>query len=117
MEANLPETIVAGGRTRLVTQHMRNDPHKEINAERVKHVLENWVVRGIRRERDGRLSWSYLAFVHGLEEMVRVAVSMDDERIITAFPDRTATRHWNSGNRDYFDRTYQLLEARDASQI
>ena len=42
MEASLPETIVAGGKTRLVTQHMRNDPHKEINAERVKHVLENW---------------------------------------------------------------------------
>ena len=37
----------------------------------------------------------YLAFVPGMMEMVRLAVSMDDERIINAFPDRTATRHWN----------------------
>ena len=115
MGAVLPETITAGGRTRLVTRHLRNDPHEEIDTKRVEHVLENWLVRGIRREPDGRLSWSYLAFVHGLEEMVRVVVSMDDERIITAFPDRTATRHWNGGNRDYFARTYLILEERNAS--
>ncbi len=47
--------------------------------------------------------------------MLRVAVSLDDELIITAFPDRTATGHWNKGNLDYFDRTYQSLEVRDES--
>ena len=55
-----------------------------------------------------------MAFVSGMDEMVRVAVSMDDETIITAFRDRTATRHWNKGNRSYFVRNYQNLEERDA---
>ena len=48
-----------------------------------------------------------------MREMVRVAVSMDDERIINAFPDRTATRHWNKGNSGYFAHVYEDLEVRD----
>ena len=88
----MPETITAGGRTRTVTQYMRNHPHLGITAKRVENVLENWLIRGIRTESDGRQSRCYIGVVPGLDEMVRVAVSMDDERIISAFQDRTATR-------------------------
>ena len=110
----LPQTITAAGKVRTVSQHMRDFPHSGITAERVEHVLDHWLVRGIRTELDGSQSWCYLAFVYGMDEMVRVAVSMDDETIITAFRDRTATRHWNRGNQDYFIRNYQNLEERDA---
>ena len=110
----LPQTITAGGKVRAVSQHMQNQPHPGTTAEGVERVLEHWVVRGIRTERDGSQSWCYMAFVPGMDEMVRVAVSMDDETIITAFRDRTATRHWNKGNRSYFVRNYQNLEERDA---
>lgn len=111
----LPKTITASGKARTVSQHMQNEPHPGITAERVECVLEHWVVRGIRTERDGSQSRCYLAFVSGLDEIVRVAVSMDDEIIITGFRDRTATRHWNKGDRGYFVRNYQDLEERDAS--
>ena len=112
--SQLPQTISAGGKIRLVSQHLRNDPHPGITAERIERVLEHWVISGIHTGRDGSQSCCYMAFVPGLDEMVRVAVSMDDEVIITGFRDRTATRHWNRGNRDYFNRNYQNLEERDA---
>ncbi len=88
-----------------------------ITARRVAHVLDHWVMPGIRTERDGSQSRAYMAFVPGLDGMVRVAVSMDDELIITAFRDRTATSHWNKGNRDYFVRNYEGLEERNAGQL
>ena len=110
----LPQTITASGKARTVSQHMQGAPHIGITAERVERVLEHWMIRGIRTEQDGSQSWCYMAFVSGMDEMVRVAVSMDDETIITAFRDRTATRHWNRGNRGYFIRNYHNLEERDA---
>ena len=110
----LPRAITVGGKARTVSRHMRNDPHPGITTEMVERVLEYWVIRGIRTEQDGSQSWCYVAFVPGMDEMVRVAVSMDDETIITAFRDRTATRHWNKGSRSYFVRNYQELEERDA---
>ena len=76
-------------------------------------MLEYWVIKGVRTEEGGRQSMCYLAFVPGKMEMVRVAVSMDDERIINAFPDRTATRHWSKKNSLYFGRIYGDLEVRD----
>ena len=112
--SQLPQTITAGGKTRLVSQHLRNDPHLGITTERIERVIEHWIIRGIRTERDGSHSRCYIAFVPGLDEMVRVAVSMDDEVIITGFRDRTATRHWNTGNSGYFVRNYQNLEERNA---
>lgn len=113
-EERLPQTIKASGKSRAVSQHMQDAPHPGITVERVERVLDNWVIRGIRTERDGSQSWCYIAFVPGMDEMVRVAVSMDDETIITAFRDRTATRHWNKGSRGYFIRNYQNLEERNA---
>ena len=96
---------------------MREQRHLGITATMVAHVLDNWVMRGIRTERDGSQSRAYLAFVPGLDGMVRVAISMDDELIITAFQDRTATNHWNKGNHHYFVRNYEGLEERNAGQL
>lgn len=40
---------------------------------------------------------------------------MDDERIVTAFIDGAATKHWNNRNLDYFNTHYRNLEVRDES--
>ena len=111
----LPETITAGGITRTVSGHAIHDTHEGITAEIIEFVLENWVIRGVKTDADGRQSLCYWAFVPQLEKMVRVAVSMDDTTIITAFRDTAATRHWNEGNLSYFVRHYQDLEERVAS--
>ncbi len=114
---DLPDKITAGGRTRTVTRHMRSEPNRSITEERVRRVLEHWSLRAIYTENDGTQSWIYLAFVPGLSKMLRVAVSIDDERIVTAFQDRTATQHWNKGNLNYFSTRYQNVEVRDANYI
>lgn len=38
--------------------------------------------------------------------MRRVAATMDNNPIVTAFPDRNATNNWNMGNRDCFAGRY-----------
>ena len=111
----LPNTITAGGRTWTVSRHMKGRPHIGITAELVGHVLENWVIRGIKTETDGRQSSCFWAFAPGMRKMVRVAVSMDDRVIITAFQDRAATKSWSKRERSYFVEHYQNLEERDAS--
>ena len=109
----LPPFITARGKTRIVTQYLRDNARPGVTAHRIVRVLERWVIRGVRTEEGGRQSMCYLAFAPGMREIVRVAVSMDDERIINAFPDRTATRHWNKGDTSYFARVYGDLEVRD----
>ena len=111
----LPSSTTVGDKTRIVTQHLQDNARPGITAHRIARVLEYWVIRGVRTEEGGRQSMCYMAFVSGVTEMVRVAVSMDDERIINAFLDRTATRHWNKGNTGYFARVYGDLEVRDES--
>ena len=113
----LPHEIIAGGRTRRLTEHLQNAPRPEITAIRVQYVLDNWLIRGIYTDRKGTRSWGYLAFVPGFDKMVKVVVSLDDERIVTAFPERTATGHWNKGNLDYFVSRYENLEIRNENDI
>ena len=84
----------------------------DITAERVEYILENWVVRGIHTAIDGTQSWVYFATPPDLGKMVRVAVSIDDERIATAFPDTQANNHWSRGNISYFGRKYRNVEVR-----
>ena len=115
--SQLPDSITVGDKTRTVSRHLKEVRHSGITAKRIEYALDNWLLRGIRVDRDGSMSWTYLAFVPGVNEMVRVAVSIDDQRIITAFADRTATRHWNRGDRDYFRRGYENLEERDESTL
>ena len=96
---------------------MRDNLHRGITDERVAHVLENWVIRGICNDSGRRQSQAYWGFVPGLGQMVKVAVSMDDEVIVTAYLDRTATIHWNKGNRGYFANRCKGLEERDANSL
>ena len=105
--------LEAGGRTRAISQHLLNSRRAEITRRIVAHVLDNWTIRGIRTDDSGRQSWNYLAYLPSLETMVRVAVSMDDNTIISAFADRTANRAIRQGNRGYFNRIYTNLEERD----
>ena len=104
--------ITVGGRARTVTDHLRRTQHGGITAERLEYVLENWLIRGTDTDERGRLSVAYLGFVPRLDNMVRVMVSADDERVVTAFQDSTATRNWNRGNLDYFYRRYRNAEMR-----
>ena len=110
-----PQTITAGGRTRTVSDHLKemSRSRASITAERVEYILENWVVRGIYTDIEETQSWVYFATLPDLGKMVRVAVSMDDERIATAFPDTQATNHWNRRNMGYFERKYGNVEVRD----
>ena len=116
--ASLPQTLTAGGRTRQVTAHLQQQAasiHTEITLERLREVLENWVIRGTRYDRHGRQSIAFLGWVEfgGDQRLMRVAVSMDDQRIISAFLDTTAAVKLNSGDMGYFQRNYARLEARD----
>lgn len=67
---------------------------------------------GLRADPNRRLSWNYYAFVPRLDHVVRVAVSLDDSTVVTAFLDQTADGHWKSGNRAYFANRLQLVQER-----
>ena len=113
----LPSVITSGERTRTLSRHLIEQTHSGITADRIEHVLSSWALRGIRTDSHGLSSLVYLAFVPGLNNMVRVAVTLDDEMIITAFQDAGATRNWLRGNRSYFARQYRDLEERDAGAL
>ena len=51
---------------------------------------------------------AYLGWVEyeGINRLMRVAVSMDDQRIITAVLDETATDKMEKGDWNYFRRHY-----------
>ena len=91
--------------------------HAGITIERIEHVLENWMICGTHTDEEEEQSIVYLAFVpaRGLRNMVRVAVSMDDKVVITAFADRKAATNWNHGRFGYFSERYRDLEMRPES--
>lgn len=113
-ERGLPPTLTAGGRTRSVTWHLQQQAvrRRELTEERIVAVLENWIIQGVRTDIDGRQSIAYLGWVEyeGRNRLMRVAVSMDDQRIITAVLDGTATDKMEKGDWDYFRRHYAELE-------
>ena len=82
----------------------------------VSQVLDNWVVRGIRTAPDGEQSWNYYAFVPGRNSMLRMAVSLDDERIVSAFPDEGTTKAWHRGDLGYFRRHLAAVEERNGPE-
>ena len=47
---------------------------------------------------------------------MRVAVSMDDRRIASAFADDTATEKMNRGDIGYFQRNYEQWEMRNEAE-
>ena len=109
----LPNTITAGGRSRVVSRHLRGRPHARITANGVAHALENWILRGVRIDEHGEESMCYIGPAPGIRGMIRVAISMDDEKIITAFADQRATRALKRGDDDYFDMVYGDWEKRN----
>lgn len=112
---NHRKTVVGGGKVRRISQHMlgdlQNNRHSEITRERVAYVLDNWVVRGVYTNPQGDSRVHY-AFVPDLGKVVRVAVSMDDKEIITAFPDTRATKKWQKGELTFFANKLAKLEVR-----
>ena len=118
--AELPPTLTVGGIERELTSHLQEQAettHNEITLERLTVVLNNWVVRGIRQDRDGRRSIASLGWIEheGGRRLMRMAVSIDDRRIISAFLDKTATEKLNNYDMGYFQRNYERLEMRDES--
>ena len=89
-----PRTLAVEGKTWTVTDHVINNHHPRVTRRMLAHALENWVIRGIRAAPDGEQSRNYYAFVPGRNSMLRVAVSLDDEGIVAAFPDEGVTRAW-----------------------
>lgn len=119
--AGLPPTLTVAGIERELTDHLQQQAetaHNEITLERLADILNNWVIRGIRQDRDGRRSIAFLGWIEhrGSRRLMRVAASIDDRRIISAFLDGKATEKLNSSDMDYFQRNYERLEVRDETQ-
>lgn len=110
----LPASITAGGKTRWLTKHAQERVHEGVTEQRIKHVLENWVVRGICRAESNREAIVYWGFVPGRKGMLRVPVSLDDEEIITATFDEGAARRVGQEGQPWFRRRCRDLEVRDA---
>ena len=114
---NIGYTIFAGGQERTLSNHAIQTRRPGITDARIAYVIENWQLRGIYSDpQTGRESRVYLAFVPGVARVVRVALSMDGSRILSAFPDRNATRNLAKGNRGYFADKYRDLEAHDDTE-
>ena len=109
----LPETITAGGVTRWLTRHLRQEPDDGVTAARVQYALENWSVRGICENREGNEVSTYWGFVPGRRVMLRVVVSLDDAEIISAHFDRWVTRRIAEAGRPWLRRRCRELEVRD----
>lgn len=108
-ERGLPPTLNAGGRTRNATRHLQQQAlrRRELTEERIITVLENWGIRGVGADRFGRPGMNYLGWVNYESEarLMRVIVSMDDQRIVTAYLDRPATKRFaNEGRNRVADR-------------
>ena len=111
-----PRRLMAGGKTRAVTDHVINNRHLRVTRRMIANVLDNWVIRGIHTTPDGEPSWNYYALVPGRNSMLRVAVSLDDERIVAAFPDEGATKAWKRGDLEYFRRRLAEVEERNGPE-
>ena len=109
----LPESITAGGVTRWLTRHLRDNPRVGITVDRIQLVLEHWIVRGICTNRRGGETITYWGYVPGRDEMLRVPVSLDDAEIITAHFDKYAAMRIEDEGRPWFQRRCRDVEVRD----
>ena len=100
--------------TRHAIDRMRKYDITEVH---VAYVLNRWQLRGIDITLDREPSYVYFAFIPELSRALKVAVSIDDERIVTTHFDRSATSDLRRGTRGYFLRKYQALEERDEGDI
>lgn len=111
------QTITAGGRTRELTLHaMVRMRVREIPEAQVAYVLDNWQLRGTDTTPGRKPSFVYFAYIPDADKVLKVAVSIDDERITTTHFDTRATKDFRRGTRDYFLK-YEDLEERDEGNI
>ena len=109
----VPAPDAPGGRVTISVHWKRDKPHPEVSLKDVAYVLANWRIRGIATDERGRQSMRHYAFVPDQGKVIRVAVSMDGKRFITAFIDGDATDHWHQGSQDYFSQVVTDMEVRD----
>ena len=83
----------------------------------VAYVLNNWQLRGVDITLDREPSYVYFAYIPEHTKVLKVAVSIDDERIVTTHFDTRATKDLRRGTRNYFLRKYRDLEERDEGNI
>ena len=99
-----PDAIVADGKRRTLTGHcMAQIRDRRIRETWIADVLENWVAR---RWNDRRQSMNYWGHVEDRSRLLMVAVSADDERIVTAYFDTRGTEQYSRhtrGQAGFFD--------------
>lgn len=96
------DTPDAPGKRVQISLHWIHDrPHPEVSQKDIAYALANWRIRGIATDERGRQSRRHYAFVPEHGKVVRVAVSMDGKRFITAFIDSEATKYWHQGTQPY----------------
>ena len=113
--SSLPEALeTADGKRREVTAHLQFQAlrRQEITVERIVSVLDNWVIRGIKTDANGRQSTAYWGWVlfEGAERLMLVSVSIDDRRLTTAHLDSRATRKLATGDMQFFQSNYADIE-------
>ena len=109
----MPATIIAGGKVWRVSLYLREGARPEATVENIRHILENWIMRGVHTGKDGMESLCYFGFTPSESRMLRVPTSMDGMTIVNTFKDSRATELWNTANWDYFTRNYANWERRD----
>ena len=116
----LPDTITAGGRAREVLRHVhdRAEQRPELTASRISSVLDNWSVRCVSVDTNGReglTHWGRVIY-EDKEHLMRVVTNVDTGSIVSAYLDKKATRDWQAGRLDYFQRRcLRDLEVRNVS--
>lgn len=101
-----------GKRVQISLHWIRDRPHPEVSQKDIAYALANWRIRGIATDERGRQSRRHYAFVPEHGKVVRVAVSMDGKRFITAFIDGEATKYWHQGTQAYFSGEIANMEVR-----
>ena len=116
----MPITLTAGGKTRDITAHLQAQAlyRPELTPESLVSVLENWVIRGVYTDKEGNQGIAYLGLVEytGKQRLMQVGVSMDDQRICTAYLHRRALHNLRAGNWSYFESHLGNLETRYETQ-
>ena len=109
----IPAPDAPGGRVSISIHWKKDNPHPEVSLKDAAYVLANWRIRGIGYSK-GVPSLRHYAFVPDKNKVVRVALSLDSKRFITAFIDSSATDHWRKANMAYFAGRLENMEVRDA---
>ena len=101
----------------MVTRHLQGGLHSGVTAKGIERVLDNWLIRGDCIDSRGSRTMTHWGVRPGFKTLLRVAVTLDDETIVTSYPDRAASDNWLRGNIGWFKERCKDLEVRDESQL